>query len=93
MEKHRARRGLFYGGILLFCGCGLYRPQLLTALLAAVRDIALPPLLGGLLAMLLAAPWKKLSQLLGKRNMRFMALHCSLPPRRGSCWACSPASF
>lgn len=65
MEKHRARRGLFYGGILLFCGCGLYRPQLLAALLAAVRDIALPPLLGGLLAMLLAAPWKKLSQLLG----------------------------
>ena len=36
---------------------------------------------------------QKLSQLLGKRNMRFMALHCSLPPRRGSCLACSPASF
>ena len=51
MEKHRTRRGLFYGGILLFCGCALYRPQLLAALLAAVRDIALPPLLGGLLVL------------------------------------------
>ncbi len=53
------------GLVLFLCAAAIWRPRLLTVLGASILDVALPPLWGGVLALLLAPAYRRLCSLWG----------------------------
>ncbi len=64
------RRWTLIGGVaVFFAACAVWRPQLLELLWISVLDVAMPPLWGGLLALLLWPPYRRLSALWGNGRL------------------------
>ena len=69
------QRWALCGGIAVFLAvCAVWRPQLLALLWRSVLDVAMPPVWGGLLAMLLAPPYRRLCALWDTKAGRSCAL-------------------
>lgn len=59
------RQAVAVGAAIFVGACAIWRPQLLAQMGQALLDVAAPPLAGGLLALLLATPYRRLCGLWG----------------------------
>ncbi len=64
------KRGILWGALAVFAGaCAIWQPQLLRVLWVSILDVAMPPLWGGLLALLLTPPYRRLCGFFGDNHV------------------------